>query len=127
MAKGGQRLLADIGWLSEPLRLTAPDAETDATASADVETDDLPEFLAGDDQDEDLADDEDEARQMIAAGYFRQGGSGRPFPFDLPSVQPCMPGAFVSGKSDARQYQYRGWRQPAAIRVGDARWLAPSA
>lgn len=67
MAKEAERLLADTGWLPEPLRLIDPDAEADATASVDVEADDLPEFLAGDGEDEDPADDEDEAQQMVAA------------------------------------------------------------
>ena len=49
MAKEAERLLADTGWLPEPLRLA--DAEQ---SSADVSNDDadaLPEFLAGDDDD----------------------------------------------------------------------------
>ena len=53
MAKEAERLLAETGWLPEPLRLAdgeeplagAGDAETDG----DIET--LPEFLSGDDHD----------------------------------------------------------------------------
>jgi ParB family chromosome partitioning protein len=67
MAKEAERLLADTGWLPEPLRMVDPDTETDAVIAADVEADDLPEFLAGDGEDEDLADEEDEAQQMVAA------------------------------------------------------------
>lgn len=63
MATEAERLLADTGWLPEPLRLVDPDAVT----SGDVEADDLPEFLAGDGDDEEPADDEDEARHMVAA------------------------------------------------------------
>jgi len=66
MAKEAERLLAETGWLPEPLRMIDPDAEPDAV-TADVEADDLPEFLAGDGEDEDLADEEDEAQQMVAA------------------------------------------------------------
>ena len=66
MAKEAERLLADTGWLPEPLRMIDPDAESDAVTT-DVEADDLPEFLAGDGDDEDLTDEEDEAQQMVAA------------------------------------------------------------
>ncbi|CAH1686512.1 DNA-binding protein [Hyphomicrobiales bacterium] len=65
MAKEAERLLAETGWLPEPLRMIDPGAETDAMASADVEADDLPEFLAGDSEDEDLA--EEEEQHMVAA------------------------------------------------------------
>ena len=65
MAKEAERLLAETGWLPEPLRMIDPSAETDAMASADVEADDLPEFLAGDSEDEDLA--EEEEQHMVAA------------------------------------------------------------
>ncbi|MCP5231158.1 MAG: DNA-binding protein, partial [Zoogloeaceae bacterium] len=64
MAKEAERLLAETGWLPEPLRMIDPGAETDAMASADVEADDLPEFLAGDSEDEDLAEEE---QHMVAA------------------------------------------------------------
>lgn len=63
MAKEAERLLADTGWLPEPLRTIDPAAESDASAEGDV---DLPEFLAGDAED-DIVDEEDEAQQMIAA------------------------------------------------------------
>ncbi|MEO5326419.1 chromosome partitioning protein ParB [Mesorhizobium sp. CC13] len=48
MAKEAERLLADTGWLPEPLRLVDLDGET---ANGEAEGDDtaLPEFLAGDD------------------------------------------------------------------------------
>jgi len=62
MAKEAQRLLADTGWLPEPLR--APEADTaDAGEDADAA---LPEFLEGDGGDEadEEAADEDE---LIAA------------------------------------------------------------
>ena len=64
MAKEAERLLAETGWLPEPLRMIDPGAETNAMASADVEADDLPEFLAGDSEDEDLAEEE---QHMVAA------------------------------------------------------------
>ena len=63
MATEAERLLADTGWLPEPLRLVDPDAVT----SGDVEADDLPEFLAGDSEDEGPADEEGEAQHMVAA------------------------------------------------------------
>ncbi len=66
MAREAERLLAETGWLPEPLRMVDPSVESDAV-TAEVEADDLPEFLAGDGEDEDLADEEDEAQQMVAA------------------------------------------------------------
>ena len=62
MAKEAERLLADTGWLPEPLRLadgSDPMAAPDAT-----EGEVLPEFLAGEGQ---APKDEDDARQPIAA------------------------------------------------------------
>lgn len=66
MAREAERLLADTGWLPEPLRMIDPNVESDAV-TAEAEADDLPEFLAGDGEDEDLADEEEEAQQMVAA------------------------------------------------------------
>ncbi|WP_186398150.1 ParB/RepB/Spo0J family partition protein [Stappia sp. P2PMeth1] len=63
MATEAERLLADTGWLPEPLRLVDPDAVT----SGDVEADDLPEFLAGESEGEGPADEEGEAQHMVAA------------------------------------------------------------
>ena len=56
MAKEAERLLADSGWLPEPLRLSTPD---DVNAGDDgIESDALPAFLAEDeDEDADGADD----------------------------------------------------------------------
>ncbi len=48
MAKEAERLLADSGWLPEPLRLTDGDPAAEV-ASTDGEAEALPEFLAGDD------------------------------------------------------------------------------
>lgn len=67
MATEAERLLADTGWLPEPLRLVDPDADLDAVTSDDVEVDNLPEFLASDGDDEEPADEEDEAQHMVAA------------------------------------------------------------
>ena len=67
MAKEAERLLADTGWLPEPLRLAAkaevgtPDAETGDDDGAV-----LPEFLAGDDE-EIAGDAEDDERNLAAA------------------------------------------------------------
>lgn len=76
MAKEAERLLADSGWLPEPLRLVdldgAPTMETSADASTDADGADeaLPDFLADDDEeDADDADndDDDDHVGMIAA------------------------------------------------------------
>ncbi|ESZ77853.1 ParB/RepB/Spo0J family partition protein [Mesorhizobium sp. L103C105A0] len=61
MAKEAERLLADSGWLPEPLRPSGNDA---AQPNASEEAD-LPEFLAGDDEDGSAADDT--AAQAAAA------------------------------------------------------------
>mgnify|MGYP000846978639 FL=1 len=63
MAKEAERLLADTGWLPEPLRLA--DAEL---SSADVGSDDrdaLPDFLAGD-EDEAATEEADEPSAIAA-------------------------------------------------------------
>ena len=62
MAKEAERLLADTGWLPEPLRIaTADDAPVETTEAEDG-GEALPEFLAGDD-----GEAEADAPQMIAA------------------------------------------------------------
>lgn len=66
MAKEAERLLADTGWLPEPLRL-ADDAEAPAPDTQSGGEDDgtaLPDFLTGDDED---ASAEDEERPLVAA------------------------------------------------------------
>lgn len=64
MAKEAERLLADTGWLPEPLRLFEPEQPSvDAGTQDDIEA--LPDFLAGDDEDEVHADND--AAHMIAA------------------------------------------------------------
>lgn len=65
MATEAERLLAETGWLPEPLRMIDADAVVDADAGVDTEADDLPEFLAGDGEDEDATEDEDQS--MVAA------------------------------------------------------------
>ncbi|UCI18466.1 ParB/RepB/Spo0J family partition protein [Mesorhizobium sp. B2-1-8] len=50
MAKEAERLLADSGWLPEPLRLAELDVEA-ANANSGSEEEPLPEFLAGDGED----------------------------------------------------------------------------
>jgi ParB family chromosome partitioning protein len=60
MAKEAERLLADTGWLPEPLRLSGAYGADSAEPNTDVEGDDhgeLPDFLADDDDGE--TDDED--------------------------------------------------------------------
>ena len=65
MAKEAERLLAESGWLPEPLRMVDDGIGTDPAAGTDVEADDLPDFLSGDGKD-DPADDEEE-QHMVAA------------------------------------------------------------
>jgi ParB family chromosome partitioning protein len=66
MAKEAERLLAETGWLPEPLRMVDSDAEVDADADIDAEADDLPEFLAADGEEDDVTEDE-EPESMVAA------------------------------------------------------------
>ena len=69
MAKEAERLLAETGWLPEPLRLTSldgdqpiPDDQTDAGEDTA-----LPDFLTDEGEDEDAVDDEDEIQHAVAA------------------------------------------------------------
>ena len=68
MAKEAERLLADTGWLPEPLRLTDLDGGPTVGSTADEDGGDeaLPEFLT-DDEEEDPADAEDDEPAVIAA------------------------------------------------------------
>jgi ParB family chromosome partitioning protein len=66
MAKEAERLLADTGWLPEPLRMIDGDAEGNAALGTESEADDLPDFLSGDGEEDDPADDEEE-QHMVAA------------------------------------------------------------
>ena len=68
MAKEAERLLADTGWLPEPLRSADPDATTAADASNGDGDGDLPAFLA-DDEDERPGDGQIDPneRAMVAA------------------------------------------------------------
>ena len=65
MAKEAERLLADTGWLPEPLRLLE-DAPAADDAAGHEEIDALPDFLTGSD-DDDADHDETEAAHLIAA------------------------------------------------------------
>ncbi len=67
MAKEAERLLADTGWLPEPLRSADPDTSTTDASKADGD-EALPAFLA-DDEDEQADDGEGDADDpaMIAA------------------------------------------------------------
>lgn len=67
MAKEAERLLAETGWLPEPLRMVDPDADTGNTANVEAEADDLPDFLTADGEEEDPAEGADEAQHMVAA------------------------------------------------------------
>jgi ParB family chromosome partitioning protein len=65
MAKEAERLLADTGWLPEPLRMVDDGIDADPTTGTDREADELPDFLSGDGED-DPADDKEE-QHMVAA------------------------------------------------------------
>ncbi|OWV44790.1 ParB/RepB/Spo0J family partition protein [Mameliella alba] len=65
MAKEAERLLAETGWLPEPLRMVDDGIEVDPASGVAAEADDLPDFLSGDGED-DQADDEEE-QHMVAA------------------------------------------------------------
>lgn len=64
MAKEAERILADSGWLPEPLRLIDQDAPP--AQPGEGEEPDLPEFLAGDDEDDSAAADEVIAHAVAA-------------------------------------------------------------
>ena len=66
MAKEAERLLADTGWLPEPLRMVDDGIEVDPASGAEAEADELPDFLIGDDEDDDPVGDEEE-QHMVAA------------------------------------------------------------
>ncbi|MFS8037421.1 ParB/RepB/Spo0J family partition protein [Xanthobacter sp. AM11] len=67
MAKEAERLLADTGWLPEPLRLAPLDGEQQVAAEHGVAGEDaaLPDFLTADGDEDDDADAEDE--EVLAA------------------------------------------------------------
>ena len=66
MAKEAERLLTDTGWLPEPLRMVDADIEADVAQATNAEADDLPNFLSGDGEEDNPADDEEE-QHMVAA------------------------------------------------------------
>ncbi|MEV5023559.1 ParB/RepB/Spo0J family partition protein [Sphingobium sp. LMA1-1-1.1] len=69
MAKEAERLLADSGWLPEPLRLAGVDGDPAPDADGDGKTEGaaLPDFLSADDESETPAAGEDDERHLIAA------------------------------------------------------------
>ncbi len=69
MAKEAERLLADSGWLPEPLRLAGVNGDStgDADGGGDTEGAELPDFLSADDDSETPADGEDDERHLVAA------------------------------------------------------------
>ena len=64
MAKEAERLLADTGWLPEPLRLA--DLSGECAADDDSGDEALPAFLTDGDEDE-MAEAEDDEPSAIAA------------------------------------------------------------
>ena len=70
MAKEAERLLADTGWLPEPLRLASLDGEQTTGAEAQTDGGDdtaLPDFLADDGEEDEGVDAEDEETVLAAA------------------------------------------------------------
>ncbi|MEP7456020.1 ParB N-terminal domain-containing protein [Phyllobacterium sp. SB3] len=69
MAKEAERLLADSGWLPEPLRLAGVDGDPASEVDGGGEADgaELPDFLSTDDGSESPADGEDDERHLVAA------------------------------------------------------------
>ena len=68
MAKEAERLLADTGWLPEPLRLAEVEGGAVAEAADDAGDDEtLPAFLTEDGDGDDAADADEEEPAMIAA------------------------------------------------------------
>ncbi|WP_379064165.1 chromosome partitioning protein ParB [Mesorhizobium sp. UC22_110] len=66
MAKEAERLLAETGWLPEPLRLAELDGDAADTGDAgDGEV--LPDFLAGDGDEDEATETEDEHAVLVAA------------------------------------------------------------
>jgi len=66
MAKEAERLLAETGWLPEPLRLVELDGDAaDAGDAGDGEV--LPDFLAGDGDEDEATETEDEQGVLVAA------------------------------------------------------------
>ncbi|WP_407186847.1 ParB/RepB/Spo0J family partition protein [Bradyrhizobium centrosematis] len=65
MAKEAERLLAETGWLPEPLRMASADVAASIDAEPESDGAALPEFLAGDD--EEAPTDEPDKPHMIAA------------------------------------------------------------
>ena len=87
MAKEAERLLADTGWLPEPLRIAAADDAPVEAAETEDDDEALPEFLAGDDEEAE-ADAPQSDRGRIARV---RGGFGRPAPFPIPPTRRARP------------------------------------
>ncbi|MBN9047073.1 MAG: chromosome partitioning protein ParB [Rhizobiales bacterium] len=66
MAKEAERLLAETGWLPEPLRLVELDGDV-ADADDAGDGDALPDFLVGDGDDDEATETEDEQVVLVAA------------------------------------------------------------
>jgi ParB family chromosome partitioning protein len=67
MAKEAERLLADTGWLPEPLRLAGADKPSTDANSAEDDVIELPAFLNVDDEEDAAGDADDEEQQLVAA------------------------------------------------------------
>ena len=66
MAKEAERLLADAGWLPEPLRLLDSEPASDSDAGDD-ENASLPDFLTSDDEEDVQTNAEDDEQHLVAA------------------------------------------------------------
>jgi len=67
MAKEAERLLAETGWLPEPLRMVDDGDEAGAASAIEGESDELPDFLTDVGEEGDQVGDEDEPQCMAAA------------------------------------------------------------
>ncbi|MBU3759762.1 MAG: DNA-binding protein, partial [Candidatus Omnitrophica bacterium] len=68
MAREAERLLADSGWLPEPLRLVGASAASgDEADDGEVGEVSLPAFLTDDGEDEEAIEPEDEDARAVAA------------------------------------------------------------
>lgn len=101
MAKEAERLLADTGWLPEPLRLL--DTGSDAANGSAQDADALPEFLAGDDA---SVDDIEQPHIALPSDAITRDGSGRPasHPLNRHDSPVSAPGAIISGVPSMSAY-----------------------
>lgn len=68
MAKEAERLLADTGWLPEPMRLVADEPSAVHLSMGEVDAAiELPQFLSSDEEDAEAVDAEEDPVALVAA------------------------------------------------------------